>query len=172
VFLNNASLGLYPRIVLEREHAQSSLHLGKWPALVRATWQALRDPRALEVALVVDGERLRRRTPFLFVGNNRYVLAGLEAGTRPTLDGGVLSLHVLRPQSALGLAWMALRTLCGLRSRERDFERFLVREFSVQTAGNGVEVACDGEIAPMSPPLHFRVRPRALRVIAADGGAH
>jgi YegS/Rv2252/BmrU family lipid kinase len=170
-FLNNSSLGLYPRIVLAREHAQKRLHLGKWPALARATWQALRNPRALTVALEVDGERLQRRTPFLFVGNNRYVLAGMEAGTRPALDGGVLSLHVLRPQSPLGFVWMALRTLCGLRTRERDFERFLVHELQVQTGGDSLEVACDGEVAPMPLPLRFRVRPRALRVVVAgDAG--
>jgi diacylglycerol kinase family enzyme len=171
IFLNNSSLGLYPRIVLARERAQERLHLGKWPALARATWQALRDPRALTVALEVDGERLQRRTPFLFVGNNRYVLAGIEAGTRPALDGGVLSLHVLRPQSPLGFVWMALRTLCGLRTRERDFERFLVRELQVRTDGDELEVACDGEVAPMPLPLRFSARPRALRVVVAgDAG--
>lgn len=168
-FLNNSSVGLYPRIVLAREQAQRRLHLGKWPALTRATWQALRDPRAFEVTLVMEGKRLQRRTPFLFVGNNRYELAGLQAGKRETLDGGVLSLHVLRPQSPLGLVWMALRTLCGLRSRERDFERFLVDEFQVQTGVGRIEVACDGEVAPMPQPLHYRVRPRALHVLV--GGA-
>lgn len=170
-FLNNSSLGLYPRIVLAREHAQERLHLGKWPALARASWQALRHPRALTVALEVDGERLQRRTPFLFVGNNRYVLAGMEAGTRPALDGGVLSLHVLRPQTPLGFVWMALRTLCGLRTRERDFERFLARELQVQTDGDSLEVACDGEVATMPLPLRYRVRARALRVVVAgDAG--
>lgn len=171
IFLNNASLGLYPRIVRARERAQSSLHLGKWPALARAAWQALRDPRALEVALLVDGERLQRRTPFLFVGNNRYVLAGPEAGKRRTLVGGVLSLHVLRPQTPLGFVRMALRTLCGRRTRERDFERFLVEEFEVQTSGDSTEVACDGEVASMSTPLHFRVLPRTLRVIVDEEAA-
>ena len=29
-------------------------------------------------------------TPFVFVGNNRYAVAGLEIGTRTTLDGGKL----------------------------------------------------------------------------------
>lgn len=166
-FLNNASLGLYPRVVLAREQAQRRLRLGKWAALARASWQALRDPRAFVVTLVVDGERLQRRTPFLFVGNNRYVLAGIDAGKRETLDGGVLSLHVLRPQSPLGFVWMALRTLCGRRSRERDFERFLVREFEVETTEPRPEVACDGEVARLASPLRFRVRPRALRVVVA-----
>jgi diacylglycerol kinase family enzyme len=70
VFLNNSSLGLYPRIVSARDEAQHRLHLGKWPALVRATWHALRDSRSFDVRLDVDGEPLQRRTPFVFIGNN------------------------------------------------------------------------------------------------------
>ena len=169
-FLNNASIGLYPRIVLARDAARRRLHLGKWPALGRAVWHALRAPRALAVTLRVDDRESRRRTPFLFVGNNRYTLRGLEAGTRRRLDGGVLSVHVLREQSPARFLWLALRTLCGRHSRERDFETFAVESFDVDAAGDAIEVACDGEVLRLPLPLRFRVRPRALRVLA-DAGA-
>jgi diacylglycerol kinase family enzyme len=165
VFLNNSSLGLYPRIVVDREVARRRLHLGKWPALLRATWRALRHPHALTVTLRVDGTELRRRTPFLFIGNNRYILQGLEAGSRPRLDGGLLSLHVLREQSPMGFVWLALRTLCGRMSAGRDFESHVAEAFQVDATGGGTEVACDGEVARLSLPLRYRVRPRALRVL-------
>ena len=32
-----------------------------------------------------------------------------------------------------------------------------------------VSVACDGEVTIMEPPLHYRVRPQALRVLAPAG---
>jgi diacylglycerol kinase family enzyme len=165
VFLNNSSLGLYPRIVVDREVARRRLHLGKWPALVRATWRALRHPHALTVTLRVDGAELRRRTPFLFVGNNRYILQGLDAGSRPRLDGGLLSLHVLREQSLAGFLWLALRTLCGRMSSGRDFESHVADAFQVDATGDGIEVACDGEVARLALPLRYRVRPHALRVL-------
>jgi diacylglycerol kinase family enzyme len=170
VFLNNSSLGLYPRIVVDREAARRRLHLGKWPALARATWRALRKPHALTVTLHVDGATLRRRTPFLFVGNNHYTLQGLEAGRRTRLDGGQLSLHVLREQTPLGFLWLALRTLCGRVSAERDFESRSAAGFQVDAAGDAIEVACDGEVARMTLPLRYRVRPRALRVLAPATG--
>jgi len=171
VFLNNSSLGLYPRIVVDREVARRRLHLGKWPALLRATWRALRDPHALTVTLRVDGAELRRRSPFLFIGNNRYILQGLEAGSRPRLDGGLLSLHVLREQSSAGFLWLALRTLCGRMAADRDFESRLADAFQVDAAGDAIEVACDGEVARLSLPLRYRVRPRALCVLVpATGG--
>lgn len=167
-FLNNASIGLYPRIVLARDAARRRLHLGKWPAFAHAAWHALRAPHALTIDLRVDGTQLRRRTPFLFVGNNRYTLQGLDAGSRARLDGGVLSLHVLREQSPLRFLWLALRTLCGRESRERDFETFVVEAFDVAAAGDAIEVACDGEVLRLPLPLRFRVRPRALRVLVGD----
>jgi diacylglycerol kinase family enzyme len=170
VFLNNSSLGLYPRIVVDREVARRRLHLGKWPALLRATWRALRSPHALTVTLRVDGAELRRRTPFLFIGNNRYILQGLEAGSRPSLDGGLLSLHVLREQTPLGFLWLALRTLCGRMTAERDFESHVADAFQVDAGGDGVEVACDGEVARLALPLRYRVRPRALRVLVPAKG--
>ena len=167
-FLNNASIGLYPRIVLARDAARRRLHLGRWPAFARAAWHALRAPHALTIALRVDGSLLYRRTPFLFAGNNRYTLQGLGAGSRVRLDGGVLSLHVLREQSPARFLWLALRTLCGRDSRERDFESFVVEAFDVAAAGSAIEVACDGEVVRLPLPLRFRVRPRALRVLVAD----
>jgi diacylglycerol kinase family enzyme len=170
VFLNNSSLGLYPRIVVDREAARRRLHLGKWPALVRATWRALRDPHSLTVTLRVDGAELRRRTPFLFIGNNRYILQGLDAGTRPRLDGGLLSLHVLREQAPAGFLWLALRTLFGRMAADRDFESHVADAFLVDAAGDAIEVACDGEVSRLSPPLHYRVRSRALRVLVPAAG--
>lgn len=165
IFLNNSSLGLYPRIVVDREVARRRLHLGKWPALLRATWRALRHPHALTVTLRVDGTELRRRTPFLFIGNNRYILQGLEAGSRPSLDGGLLSLHVLREQTPIGFLWLALRTLCGRVTAERDFESHVADAFEVNATGDSIEVACDGEVARLPLPLRYRVRPRALQVL-------
>jgi diacylglycerol kinase family enzyme len=170
VFLNNASLGLYPRIVSARDAAQHRLHLGKWPALARATWHALRDSRSFDVRLDVDGETLRRRTPFVFIGNNRYTLQGFAAGSRPRLDEGVLSVYVLRPQTLFGFLRLALRALLGRVSPDEDFEAFTAGELRVESSRARVEVALDGEVAAFDTPLHYRVRPRALQVLVPAAG--
>jgi diacylglycerol kinase family enzyme len=169
VFLNNSSLGLYPRIVSAREQAQRRLHLGKWPALLRATWHALRDPHTFTVRLEVDGARLQRRTPFVFVGNNRYQLQGFGAGSRPRLDEGVLSVFVLRPQTLTGFLRLAVRALLGRVSAAEDFEAFAAAQLQVESARTTVEVALDGEVTQVATPLQFRVRPRALQVLVPRG---
>jgi diacylglycerol kinase family enzyme len=166
MFLNNASLGLYNQFVLCREHERRRPHMALWPALCKATWQALRAARDLSVALEVDGERVRRRTPVLLVGNNEYVLQGLQRGRRERLDGGVLSVVVLRPRSRAGLVWLGLRALVGAVSAERDFEEMLAAELEVESAQSQLEVALDGEPGSRPTPLRFRTQPGALRVRA------
>ena len=170
VFLNNSSLGLYPRIVSARDEAQHRLHLGKWPALVRATWHALRDSRSFDVRLDVDGQPLQRRTPFVFIGNNRYTLEGFAAGSRPRLDEGALSVYVLRPQTLFGFLRLALRALLGRVSPDQDFEAFTAGELRVESSRTQVEVALDGEVASFATPLHYRVRPHALQVLVPAAG--
>lgn len=165
IFLNNSSLGLYPKIVNAREQAQQRLGIGKWPALTRATWHALRDPHTFTVNLRVDDQALQRRTPFLFVGNNRYTLRGFAAGSRERLDDGVLSLYVLRPQTPFGFTRLAWRTLRGRTLPDEDFEAFSANELKIDSARARVDVALDGEVVGMDTPLQYRLRPRALQVL-------
>jgi len=62
-----------------------------WGAFVLAVGAVLRRYSVLSVKLRVDGaEEQARSTPFVFVGNNRYEIAGLEIGTRTSLISGRL----------------------------------------------------------------------------------
>jgi YegS/Rv2252/BmrU family lipid kinase len=166
IFLNNSSIGLYPRIVSEREHARRHLGFGKWPALVRATWHALHSRSSFDAVVCVDGRNIERRTPFIFVGNNAYVLEGFGIGQRLSLDDGVLSLYVLRPKTAVGYVWLGLRALLGIGSHTGDFDAFEAEEFEVHGRRDDNEVATDGEVNTMATPICYRIRKRALRVFA------
>lgn len=166
LFLNNASLGLYATMVVDRERQQRRFGRGKWSALLRATLAALREPEAFEVALEADGRTLRTRTPFVFVGNNDYTVQGPEAGRRASLDDGLLSVYVLHPRTAAGLLWLAFRTLLFGTSRARDLDVFATRELEVHATAPRLRLARDGEVGELDTPIRFEVRPRALRVLA------
>ncbi|MGN6113686.1 MAG: diacylglycerol/lipid kinase family protein, partial [Luteimonas sp.] len=168
LFLNNASLGLHATMVVDRERQQRRLHRGKWSALLRATLAALREPEAFEVAIEADGRALRTRTPFVFVGNNDYIVQGPEAGRRASLDDALLSVYVLHPRTAAGLLWLALRTLLLGTSGARDLDVFATRELEVHARAGRLPFARDGEAAELDTPIRFAVRPRALRVLAPE----
>jgi diacylglycerol kinase family enzyme len=165
IFLNNSSLGLYPDIVRDREKQQRRLGRGKWPAALWATLAALRRYPFLSMRLTVKDETLARRTPFVFIGNNRYTMEGLAIGERDCMDDGLLSLYVAQHPTRLGLLRFAIDALRGKLGSERDFDVLEADGFEIDTHRHSLHVATDGEVTLMNPPLRYRVRPGALTVL-------
>jgi diacylglycerol kinase family enzyme len=140
VFLNNVSLGLYAKLVHERErHGLRS----EAAASARALWLTIRHPR--RVALTIDGEPTAARV--VLVANNAYTLDLFSPSERETLDEG--RLHLYEADGLLPGRW-----------RERRGERFVV-----DGGSGGIRAAIDGDPVELDSPLELRVEPRALRVL-------
>ncbi|MCL4402452.1 MAG: diacylglycerol kinase family lipid kinase, partial [Acidobacteria bacterium] len=165
VFINNSSLGLYPTIVREREF-QQRMGYGKWPAFVWAALLALRRYPFLSLRLEVDGRELLRSTPFVFIGNNIYHMEGLNIGSRASLQEGQICIYILRRTGRAGLVLLSLSALRGRLRHARNFDGLCAREVWIETRRRRVAVAMDGEVFMMESPLHYRMRARALRVMA------
>ena len=165
IFLNNSSLGLYPSIVRHREKQQERLGRGKWPAFIWATLTVLRRYPFMTVRLSTDQVEMLRRTPFIFVGNNEYEMESFNVGARSCLDAGHLSLYTAQRTGRLGLLRFAIRALFGGLRDEDDFDALCTKEVFVETRRRRLRVATDGEVTVMNTPLHYRVRPGALRVL-------
>jgi diacylglycerol kinase family enzyme len=163
-FVNNASLGIYPRLVWERRAGQRRGH-GKWAAFSMAIAKTWWKYRALTVRMVIDGSPLVRRSPFLFVGNGEYKVEGLDLGARQSIDGGRLSVYIAPECGRMELLAMPLRAVAGRLSPDVKFEAFSAREISIEPSRPRVGLALDGEFFVTRPPLHCRIRPDALRVI-------
>lgn len=164
VFLNNSGLGLYPRIIREREK-QQRLGWGKWPAFIWAALAVLRRYPFLDVRLSVDGRDRITRTPFVFVGNNEYQMEQFRVGGRACLDAGALSVYTTRGTGRLGLIRLALGALLGGLRQDRDYVAFTTTSMWIGTRHEHLRVALDGEVVTMEPPLHYRIRPGALRIL-------
>jgi diacylglycerol kinase family enzyme len=162
-FVNNSSLGIYPSIVSERERLQrTGLH--KWLALLVASFKVWRRLPRITVRLDVDQKSLVRTTHFVFVGNNEYEIEGTKLGTRGRLDAGNLVLYTAGTQTRENLVRLALRTFIGRHSWDQ-FEILRTHELSIESKRPYLHVSFDGEVARMKTPLHYKILPRALRVI-------
>lgn len=164
IFVNNSSLGLYPTIVHEREK-QQRLGMGKWPAFFWASVAAFRRYPFLDVRLRAREKDFQLKTPFVFIGNNEYLMESLNIGARERLDGGMLSVYVTDRTSRLGLVKLAVRALFGRLRNDKDFLALSTDEVQIQTRHKSMSVAFDGEVRVTKPPLHYRIRRQALRVI-------
>ncbi len=168
IFLNNSSLGLYPSLVRQREKQQRQGH-SKWLAFLWAALVVFKRYPFMSVRLSVDGRELVSRTPLVFIGNNEYEMDGLNVGGRACLNAGRLSLHVTHKAGRGRLILLALRALFGRLRAAQDFDSMCAREVWIETRRQRLRVATDGEITVMQTPLHYLVRPGALRVFVPQG---
>jgi diacylglycerol kinase family enzyme len=67
-----------------------------------------------------------------------------------------------------GLFRLALRALLGTLREEKDFLAMCTQEVTIETRHKRLRVAFDGEVDLMEVPLHYRVRPGALRVMVPE----
>jgi diacylglycerol kinase family enzyme len=164
IFLNNSSLGIYPRMVRRREEQQKQGRY-KWLAFAQASLSVLRHYSLLGVRLHVNGKELLRKTPFVFIGNNQYAMEGLNIGGRRRLDAGELCLFVGNRAGRLDLVRLAFLALFGLLGEASDLDVLTSKQFSIETRRSHASVSTDGEVHKMNTPLNYLILPGALRVI-------
>jgi diacylglycerol kinase family enzyme len=170
IFLNNSSLGVYPAIVRLRERYQAS-GFGKWIAALWASLAVLRRNPFMAVRIIADQEASVRRTPFVFVGNNEYRMAGLQAASRESLIGGHLAVYVLNAERRIGLLGLAWQVLVKGADEVKELDLLTVDDATIETRRSRLQVALDGEVVPLHSPLEYRIRPRALRVLVPAGAS-
>jgi diacylglycerol kinase family enzyme len=164
LFLNNSSLGLYPRLVWEREQEQRRGRR-KWPALALAAVRVWRQYRRIAVTVEDSGSRRIMRTPFVFIGNNEYTLDGGRIDSRERLDAGVLQLCVAPGVDRMGMLRIVLAALAGHLGAVDAFESQLHTEVTIDGRSTRLAVSLDGEMTTLMSPLRYRIRRRALRVL-------
>jgi diacylglycerol kinase family enzyme len=167
LFVNNSAIGLYPLMILDRDSQQRRLGRSKRLAMIVASFRTLVRFHHRRLTLTVNDERAGRiDTPLLFVGNNDYRVDIGAPGRRESLDDGKLCVFVLRKKTARGLIGATIRALLD-RSRDDDMVRIEgVERLRVASKRSHLAVSLDGETAIMDTPLDYRIRPKALQVLA------
>jgi diacylglycerol kinase family enzyme len=159
-FVNNASIGLYPEMVRRRELHERRFRKGI--SNVVAIWEQIRHGHRF--VAVVDGER--HRAWAIFVGNGRYGERIGDLAERESLDDGVLDVRIVRAVGRLPRTRVVGATLVGRLSSSPLVERTTAAAVCIDLGRRQVDVALDGEVVRLRPPLEFECRPRALHVLA------
>ena len=165
VFVNNSLLGFYPPVVEVRDWERREFGRDKWLATISALFKILPSMPSLHVRIKADGLEVHRKTRFLFVGNNEYVMRAFNFGARERFDSGDLYLYIANTPSRLGLAGLALLSLVRDLKLTRRFDRWCLPELTVETRLKTLPVYLDGEVTLMTPPLRYRTHPHTLKVI-------
>lgn len=165
LFLNNASIGMYPLAVTKRNLYQKLLGLPKLPAMGYAFWRLLwRFPlRTCRIELPQQSTRVK--TPFLFIGNNRYEKNSVAQVQRRSLTEGHLHVLYTVPIGPFMLVKLITQILFSRLGETAQLENLWVTTFTIESPKPTIKVGLDGEVVQLTPPLHFRSRPGALKVI-------
>jgi YegS/Rv2252/BmrU family lipid kinase len=166
VFINNSAIGLYPLMVIDRDLQRKKLGRSKRLAMIVASIRTLARFGHQRLTLTVNNEQSRVDTPLLFVGNNDYRIDLRAPGQRESIDQGVLSVYLMRKKTRTGFIAATVRALFD-REREDDMVRLEnVERLEVASQRSFVAVSLDGEVVRAEPPLVYKIRKKALNVVA------
>ncbi len=160
VFVNNATLGLYAKIV------QSPAYRDRKMGTALELLPEMLGPHAapFDLSFVGPDGREHQSAHLILVSNNRYELSHPEGfGSRRRLDTGTLGIVAARLESPGEAAKSAQLRSSGRSRRPAGWAEWTDTSFEVRAAAP-VEVGVDGEAMLLDPPIRFRILPGALRV--------
>lgn len=164
LFINNASIGLYPKVVRKRDQRMARLGWRKWPAAVAAAVTVLRRLPQMRMILEIGGEQVRYRTPFVFVGNNEYQGSMLSDSKRPSLTDGCLWVCAGRISRITELIGLLFKSSTKSLQKIDALDTKKTTEMVIHLRRRRLTVAIDGENCILDTPLHFKILPKTLRV--------
>ncbi|WP_243457644.1 diacylglycerol/lipid kinase family protein [Ottowia testudinis] len=167
VFLVNASVGLYPRLLLQREQAKRRFGRHRGVALLSGLRTLLRGGSVMTLQLHAQGQMRVVRTRTLFVGNNDLQLHALGLREALAVEQGRLAAITLQPLSTLRTLWLVLRGALGRLDGAEGVDSFAFDRLVVQPRrrATSMQVAMDGEVLRMATPLVFQTAPHPLQLL-------
>jgi diacylglycerol kinase family enzyme len=157
-FVNTASIGGYPDMVLLREQLEHKWR--KWPAAGIALVKILAESTPLR--LMINGAP--HLVWMVFVGNGSYRPKGFAPTTRPRLDAGMMDVRFIRADVRWSRLRFVLAAITGALHRSSTYRHFDTSELDVTVVGSPIAIATDGEVGPEGHRFRFRAQPAALAV--------
>jgi diacylglycerol kinase family enzyme len=170
LYLCNSVLGLPARLARFREAARGrGLAVRLWLRFVRAMIRGAARYGTPRTALRVDGRKMMIRAASLGIAVNPLDDASGRPFARRHLDQGVLALYAIRHLTLWDMVRLVARSLFGRLAADAAVDEIRAGEIEIVAVGRRrrrIRVMNDGEVLLLQPPLRYRIRPGALKVMA------
>ena len=165
IYLNNASLGLYPLFIKKRE--EYNRKFGRFPlnAYTSGLDVLIRDRKELKLEIEVDGQKYPVKTPLIFFGNNQLQLKELNLKISKCAEVGEIAGVVIAKGDKATLFKTLFQTIRGKLENASDVYSFGAQKVIVYSKKPKLTVAVDGEIVSMTTPLTLHVEKNALKIM-------
>lgn len=167
VFLINSVLGMPSRMAVRRERRRGRMSLRHRIQLLLSALRAVNRYPPLSLELTIEGRARRVRSRALAVVVGDYDEAPGRLFNRSELDRGSFTIYVARDASLWGAVRLALGMLVGRWRQGSVLDRYETTEFTIRSRKDAIRVMNDGETQLTAPPLRYRLRPKALKVMVA-----
>lgn len=168
LFLNNASIGLYRRLIEQREVDKRRFGRNRLVALVSGLIALLREHRPYRLGLEIDGLPVELTTLTVFFGRNALQMERLGLDEALCVERGELAILAPREVGRIQLLELALRgALARLESAE-NLRQHCAMEITVDRLDGKtrhIRVALDGETVECALPLRIRSVRDALQAV-------
>ncbi len=164
-FIHQFSLGIQPRMVVEREKLDHRSRSGKILAIARASLSPLLRPPAFRVEIALDGTTEEHKVSMLAISTNPHGVTLLPIAE--SIDAGVLGVYRIDRLAMRQAFKVAIGFLHG-RWRNRDTlnvcrVRSVILRFP--EIKPGARASIDGELTELHEYIEFRLHPGALKVL-------
>jgi diacylglycerol kinase family enzyme len=168
VFLVNTAVGLYPKLLADREAVKQKLGRRRWIAMLSALKSLLEWRLRLVLDAEVDGEPKQLRTASVFLCNNRLQLQrlGIAEDLVAQVGEGRLACLLVPPLDLWSKLRMVAAAVFGRLGTDRELQSVALRSLTVGARhARRLKVSTDGEVQWMELPLRFTVAPQPLQVM-------
>jgi Sphingosine kinase and enzymes related to eukaryotic diacylglycerol kinase len=171
IYLNNASLGLYPLFIKKREDYNRIF--GRLPlhAYTSALDVLIRDRKELKLEIWVDQKKYPVKTPLIFFGNNPLQLADMKMRIAQAAEQGKVAGVVVSKSDKLTLFKLVYQLIRGKIDQASDVYSFAADQVRIESKRKKLMVAIDGETVEMTPPLNISVLKNSLSVMVPHDSA-
>lgn len=166
IYLNNASLGLYPLFIEQRERYNK--YLGRFPlhAYTSALDVLLRKYKALKLELIVDGVKHPVTTSLVFLGNNQLQLKELNLTIADAAKEGKVAGVVISKSDRISLVKLLIRLFRGSVEHADGVSLFSAEHIEIRSVQDKpLYLAIDGELVEEQSPLQISVDKHALHIM-------
>lgn len=165
IYLNNASLGLYPLFIKKRELYNRKF--GRFPlhAYTSGLDVLIRDRKELKLEIEVNQQKYPVKTPLIFFGNNQLQLQEMNLKIAKCAEIGEVAGVVLARSDKMSLFKTLFQLIRGQLENAADVYSFSGEKVTVYSKKAKLTVAIDGEITEIATPLKFNVDKNALKIM-------
>jgi len=160
VFVNNASVGVYAKIVQSPEYRdnKAGTTAAMLPELIGP------DATPLDLRFTGPDGKEHPTAHVIMVSNDPYELHSfIGRGTRERIDLGVLGMVAAQISSAADFSRFVALETTGRLHRHKGWMEWTAPDFQIDSS-EPVEIGVDGEALKLEPPLVFESKKGVLRV--------